>query len=142
MNLTLTRQLYLTDGIFSVLTDESGTPIAETLEHAYLAPLAGVPKPKIPNGTFTCIRGIHHLGPDGTPIETFEVTGVEGHQGLLFHPGNYNKDSAGCILVGAVVNDLPDDPGMVSASRPAFKKFMELQENVQSFQLVVQDIAT
>ena len=35
MNLTLTRDKYREDGIFSTLTDEQGGRVAVTLEHAY-----------------------------------------------------------------------------------------------------------
>ena len=70
-------------------------------------------------------------------FETFEVLGVEGHTGLLFHWGNFNRDSEGCILTGE--EDFTSDSGerMVTASRKAFAEFMDMQKGVDSFLLAV-----
>src|SRR5882757_797524 len=96
--LTLTRKDFRSDGIFSELTDEKGNFIAVTLEHSYNN------KPKLYNGTFQCVKGIHKLH-DGIPFEAYEVTGVSGHIGILFHIGNFNNDSDGCILLGVDVRE-------------------------------------
>src|SRR4051812_34647731 len=98
MNLKLVRKEFRQDGIFSELYDEQDNLIAHTLEHAYLLGGKGPGEegytyiPKIPNGTFTCQRGPHRLHGMDHDFETFEITGVEGHDNLLFHWGNYNKD--------------------------------------------------
>ncbi len=131
MTLTLTRQQFLECGIFSLLKDEDGNIIAHTLEHSYDC------KPKVYDGTFTCVRGIHHL--DHIPVvETFEVIGVTGHEGILFHVGNYNKDSDGCILLGTGVAMLDDGSQMITDSKVAFDKFMALLTGIESFSLVVE----
>ncbi len=136
MNLTLTRTEYRSDGIFSELRDDQGDLVAHTLEHAY-TDNAGPFIPKITNGIFTCQRGLHRLHGMTDDFETFEITGVEGHKDLLFHWGNYNRDSKGCILVGqAEIDDGKEH--MVTASRAKFAAFMELQQGLDSFQLTVQ----
>jgi hypothetical protein len=94
---------------------------------------------KIPNGVFDCVRGIHALE-DGVPFETFEITGVEGHSGLLFHWGNYNKNSKGCVCTGEDFVDAPKSSvheDMVTNSRATFAKLMTLQTGVDRFQLTV-----
>ena len=111
------------EGIFSALT-VSGK-VFYTLEHSYDC------IPKVQPAVYKCVRGTHQLH-DGIPFETFEITGVEGHSGILFHVGNYNKDSDGCVLVGekkvgnSVVN-----------SKKAFAEFMNLLVGIDDFELVV-----
>lgn len=129
MTLTLTRKDFREDGIFSELTDEKGKSLAITLEHSYDN------KPKLYDGTFNCVKGIHRLH-NNVPFETFEITGVKGHTGILFHVGNYNDDSDGCVLVGTDVKD-PGEIRMVTHSLIAFSKFMGLVEKLSSFTLIV-----
>jgi hypothetical protein len=129
MTFTLKRTDFTQNGIFSILTSDKGD-VFHCLEHAYLQP-DGTYKTKIPVGTFTCVRGPHRLHGMTTNFETFEISGVVGHDNLLFHWGNYNKDSEGCVLVGtARVGD------MVTNSRAAFGRFMGLIVG-PSFSLVV-----
>jgi hypothetical protein len=130
MNLTLTRQRYESWGIISELTDENDTQIAVTLEHAYPEDSGFVPK--IPVGTYSCQRGMHQLEGMTAPFETFEITGVTGHTNILFHVGNFNKDSEGCVLLGSALG-----AEMVSGSKTAFLNFMNIQENVDEFILEV-----
>ncbi len=99
-----------------------------TLEHAY--PDGRGWAAKLPPGTYTCVRGQHQL--HSGPIETFEVTGVPGHTGILFHIGNTQADSEGCILLG-----LRRGGDSIYESRKAFAQFMELQKDCDSFTLVV-----
>jgi Family of unknown function (DUF5675) len=124
-NMKLQRTRYTADGIFGWLLDSSGNGTAHTLEHSYDL------KPKLPAGTYKCVRGKHQLH-GGIPFETFEVTGVAGHSGILFHVGNYNKDSDGCILLGAGTL-----PGMITNSRLAFALFMDSLRGINEFTLEV-----
>ncbi len=130
MNLRLERRLYRADGIFSDLKDESGKVIAVTLEHSYDN------KPKIPNGTFTCKRGQHRLHGMTNAFTTFEITGIAGHDNLLFHWGNYNKDSDGCVLVGKSVAFVAGSK-MITQSRITFDQLMQSELSIDSFQLTV-----
>lgn len=136
MDLILSRKLDRFDGIFGELRDENDELVAVTLEHAF----PGAPgewKAVIPEGTFTCVRGEHFLHGMTTPFETFEVTGVDGHSGLLFHWGNFNKDSEGCILLGDQIHASAQQPWMVLNSRGTFQQFMDLQAGRAEFQLMV-----
>lgn len=125
MQLTLTRRDFTPDGIFSELTDDRGKISFVTLEHSYDG------KPKLYDGTFKCVKGTHELH-DCIPFQTFEITGVTGHTGILFHVGNFNKDSDGCVLVG-----MDRDDKMIRHSIIAFSKLTGFLENVQEFTLVV-----
>jgi len=135
MDLLLTRKECRPDGIFSTLTTIDGGKVAETLEHAY--PDAAGFSPKIPNGVFKCVRGMHRLHGMAADFETFEITGVAGHSNLLFHWGNYNKDSEGCILLGASTAFESSGDKMVTNSKTTFAKFLEMQKDIDSFMLTV-----
>ena len=126
MDLTLTRKLYSKDGVFGELTDESGKLVAVTLEHAYDL------MPKVPAGTYACKRGPHRLASMEHDFTTFEIEGVPDHSKILFHVGNYNHDSQGCVLLGHQRVDK-----MVTESKLAFARFMELQTGVNTFHLIV-----
>lgn len=126
----LERTIYSPYGIFGVLTHDDHTEICRTLEHAYEQP-DGSFRPKVKAGVYMCIKGIHRLT-KGDPFETFEVVGVKGHSGILFHTGNTNADSAGCILVGKKI----ENKALVQ-SRVAFLDLMVILGKTETFPLLV-----
>lgn len=128
MDITVNRTDKNRDGVFGEIPELN----LVTLEHAY-DDGSGSVYAKVPEGVYLCVRGKHTL-PTGEEIETFEVTDVPGHSGILFHPGNKNKDSAGCFLPG-----IARYQDMVTMSRMAFRLFMEAQEGEDSFMLTVKD---
>lgn len=137
MNLKLKRTDFREDGIFGVLLDENGKQIAVTLEHAYDSGLGnGSYKAKLAPGHYECKRGMHRLH-NLIPFETFEIIDNDPKTtGLLFHVGNYNKDSEGCVLLGRAYGG---DPRMITNSRMAFGAFMALQIGKTKFMLTVED---
>lgn len=138
MDLILKRVAFRKDGIFSNLLDDQGNQLFCTLEHAFENDDKNL-VPKIPDGVFECIRGWHRLDGMVEEFETFEVTGVFGHRGLLFHVGNFNFDSDGCILLGSQFNKTPSVWTILN-SRVAFNNFMSLQNKNDKFNLVVTSI--
>ena len=136
MDLKLQRLQARGDGIFSDLRTPNGDLVAQTLEHAYENDIQEL-NAKIKPGMYLCKRGKHELHGMTEPFETFEVTGVPGCVGILFHWGNYNRDSEGCILVGKSIERAEDQTQMVTHSREAFAAFMRLQEGVDEFTLIV-----
>lgn len=156
MNLYLSRQFKRADGIFSALNSDERM-IAWCLDHAYPVGIGNDPEPKLYDGVFTCVRGMHRLpwhstsddpflikvngkvvqinGADYIEFETFEITGIDGHSGIVYHWGSYNKNSDGCVLTGRAL--IKGDPWMITDTRDTFTEFMKLQEGVDSFQLTV-----
>ncbi len=65
--------------------------------------------------------------------DTWEVTGVAGRSGILFHRGNTDEDTRGCILLGRGV-----DGGKITDSKKAFDKFSK-KINGKMFRLTVSD---
>lgn len=110
-------------GIFGICKVNGLT--LRTLEHKFDT------GPKLTPGLHKCVRGTHKLE-HGDPFETFEITGVPGHSGILFHVGNFNADSNGCVLVGMAATAA----GLVQ-SRIAFKALMDSLVGINEFTLEV-----
>ena len=92
----------------------------------------------IPAGDYICRRFHGTKWPD-----TFEIVrpcsnGVDGHKYLLFHAGNAEVDSEGCVLLGSSVFKLKGFRA-VSNSGLTFKLFLDHTKNVNEFPLKVVD---
>lgn len=133
MNLILHRVDFCQFGIFGSLKDDAGKLVAVTLEHAY--PVASSFMPKIPPGIHMCVRGEHRLSHMTHDFTTFEIM-VNGHNDLLFHWGNYNADSSGCILLGEYTSNY-NGQKFITNSRKTFEQFMQLQGQYTHFELTV-----
>lgn len=133
MNATLRTIEAREDGVFRELLID-GKHVCFTLEHAY-----GVEAfaSKIPPGEYVCKRGKHELH-NGEVFETFEVTGVDGHSGLLFHPGNLEKDSDGCLLTGDYIGAADNGAWEMYQSTDAFVRLMHGLEGVDEFPITVE----
>ncbi len=82
----------------------------------------------IPKGTHTCKRvDSPRYG------NTFEIIDVLGRTHILFHWGNWERNTLGCILVGCDNNG----KDMIMRSREAFGRFMEHTEDVGEFKLCI-----
>ncbi len=127
MDLILTRVYIGPEGAFSTLSPNGEPPFMVALEHTYEDNDV-----KVPRGTYTCRRTrFNHGG-----YETFEITGVPGHARLLFHRGNTELDSDGCVVVGLQFGVVNGNDGVLSSTSAHFI-FMGRQNGVDSFQLEV-----
>lgn len=141
MDMVLIRTEFREDGIFGILMDSDGVGFeCRTLEHAYGQNGDGW-APKLPPGEYTCVKGMHTLEHHPVPFEAFEVMNVPGHVGILFHIGNFNNDSDGCILLGMDVSKDPQSPGLqiLSDSKETFAAFMTVQGDAITFHLTVEE---
>lgn len=97
----------------------------------------------IPDGTYTCRRV-----QSPTFGNTFEVTSVPGRSAILFHAGNTEEDTKGCLLVGTRFGmlkvkdeDTAGNPVVekwaVVESAKAFKEFLALLTGVSQFTLEI-----
>lgn len=125
--LILNRALYREDGVFGDLVSESGDLSLLTLEHSY-----GL-LPKVPKGDYVCKRTVWHK----KGVETFEITGVPNATRILFHTGNKEQDSEGCVLLGLARIEGNDGAMVVTSSKDAYKRFMAYLEGVNEFNLTV-----
>jgi hypothetical protein len=108
------------DGIASVLFLD-GFPRFCCLEHAY--DINGFYHPKLSPGIYTCRRGQHKLKTGGYLL-TYEICNVLRDSGILFHYGNLEQNSEGCILVGKNF-DLIGSQMAVMNTRTAWQMLMD-----------------
>lgn len=133
---TLVRREHIKDGIFGELYVGDNVKFSfVTLEHAYPDDDDKF-KAKVPRGEYVCKRGFHKLT-DLVPFDTFEVQDVPNCWGILFHVGNYNRDSSGCVLVGKGIGFTQSRGKMIVDSKRAFKEFMELLNDENEFKLII-----
>lgn len=133
-HLFLTRIQTLDVGTYGVLHFVGGAPFAVTLERPWEDNARRVSS--IPEGSYRCARvNSPRFG------DTFEVTGVEGRSHILFHRGNYVKDTEGCILVGNAFGDVDGDGVMdITASNIAWNTFRALTRGWNEFPLTVRGL--
>lgn len=140
MDMVLHRNQYREDGIFSQILSLNDDELFVSVEHAYYN--ADMWRPKVPNGIFTCQRGMHRLKGMTEDFETFEILSVPHCTGILFHWGNWNENSEGCVLLGKTMVETPhlgkEHVEMVTNSRTAFAEFMAMQKGVDHFRLYVE----
>ena len=113
-------------GVFGVLL-HGDIPFAVTLELPWKDN-----KPEescIPIGLYRCERTISpKFG------KTFEVVGVQERTHILFHKGNFTKDTKGCILIGEMFEPIEGRPGIIKSGR-GFNEFMERLRGEDRFAL-------
>jgi hypothetical protein len=145
----LVRRKWGKDGVFGELMDRDTDLFLCTLEHAYEVAGTGSYQSKLSPGRYRCFRRFsNHF-----QAETFEVEGVkwnesfgeafgieEGpdHFAILFHVGNYNDESAGCILLGKQLGNKAGGGFMLMNSKGAFQEFMDSLKGHQEFWLTVE----
>ena len=121
-------------GVFQFF-DAEGAPVLFFGTHGYLYTLENPWLDNerniscIPAGDYICRRV---LSPSYG--ETFEIVDVEGRTHILFHWGNWVKNTDGCVLLGVARED--SDPAIWS-SRSAHAAFMEAAEGVDEFPLTI-----
>ena len=127
--LELVRVAVTDDGAFGVLVF-GGLPRWLTLERTFEHNDERV---VIPEGRWRCSRTVFIKR--GYP--TFEIH-VPGHSRVLFHKGNTEDDSLGCVLLGGRFGELGGKPAILD-SGDAFADFMSAHHGVQGFALDVFD---
>jgi len=100
---------------------------------SFLMPDAGGDKFQIPAGAYKCKRFHGRKWKD-----TFEII-VEGHTALLFHSGNIEDHTEGCVLLGQYPGKLGENRAVLN-SGATFKRFMERMRNYEEFNLEIVDL--
>ena len=119
------------DGTFGVLIDGE-VPFAVTLEREWLGNQPEVSC--IPVGVYTCKRVASPRFGD-----TFEVTGVPGRSHILFHSGNTEDDSKGCILVAEQFGSI-NGKTAVQVSREGFAEFLARLNGADEFVVEIKEV--
>jgi len=130
-NFILKRIASNIDGTFGVLIDDT-IPFCLTVERPWLNNQSGISC--IPDGFYICKRG--QFTKHGN---TFEVTHVPERTAILFHKGNIDDDSHGCIIVGEQYGYL-DTNIAVLASGIAFEEFLNRLKDINEFELTIKTV--
>ena len=72
--------------------------------------------------------------------DTFEVMNVAGRSHILFHKGNYTKDTLGCILVGEQFESLSHQTCAIASSSKGFKEFKSRVLGLDLFELAISSV--
>jgi len=84
----------------------------------------------IPTGTYECVPYSSEKYPD-----VYKVVFVKDRDDILFHWGNYERNTAGCILLGLGSMPMKDEPA-IQRSKDAVKYFRSLMGD-ERFILVI-----
>ena len=133
--LIIRRVVTGSDGTFGVMVFEN-IPFALSLEREWAdnrPSVKGIPGSCIPADEYICKRV-------NSPRfkNTFEVMDVLNRSYILFHKGNLDDDSRGCILVGEEFGDINNDPG-IRSSKHGYDEFMDIMSDVNVFRLIIVD---
>lgn len=115
----------------------STTPFAVSLERPWMNNQRGISC--IPGGTLASPI-VYQCQRVQSPKfgETFEVLNVRDRSEILFHKGNVDDDTHGCIILGEAFNPILGKPG-VTDSGHAFAELMNIMRLTDRFQLSVID---
>jgi len=85
----------------------------------------------IPTGQYTCRRYS-----SSKYKNTFEVSGVQDRTKILFHAGNIDEHTAGCILLGEKIGKLKGDRAVLNSGK-TFDKFLSMLSLADEFKLTI-----
>ncbi|MCI0551090.1 MAG: DUF5675 family protein [Anaerolineae bacterium] len=128
IELTLVRVGTSSKGTFGVLR-HGNIPFVLTMELPWQDNQSNVSC--IPPGRYQCVRVLSPQFGD-----TFEVLNVPGREHILFHKGNYLRNTKGCILVGEKFEGPPSSPYIVDSGH-AFEEFKMLLAGHKEFWLTI-----
>lgn len=117
-------------GTFGVVVFEN-IPFCVSLEREWLNNKPN--KSCIPAGEYACVRTDSPRFGD-----TFMVINVPGRSHILFHKGNLDDDSKGCILLGEEFGTIGKSDG-IRNSKGGFNEFMSILSDDDEFRLVIVD---
>ncbi len=130
------KEFYPTRGVILINSSIHGT----TLERPWANNAPSVSC--IPTGEYFCKLVYNRFLHNGVKLPcTYEVTSVPNRKGILFHTGNFEKDTEGCILIGQGFGEI-DNKIAILNSKVAFDSFLEKIGSAESFTLVIRKLGT
>ena len=130
MELKLKRVADNEDATFGVLIN-GNIPFAVTLEPAWEDNKKGISC--IPSGPYNCKRVKSPKFGD-----TFEILDVEERTHILFHKGNSERNTQGCLLIAEEFGRLNGKAAVLASGR-GFTEFMSILKEVDEFELIIED---
>ena len=130
MELKLKRVADNEDATFGVLIN-GNIPFAVTLEPAWEDNKKGISC--IPSGPYSCKRVKSPKFGD-----TFEILDVEERTHILFHKGNSERNTQGCVLIAEEFCRLNGKAAVLASGR-GFTEFMSILKEIDEFDLIIED---
>jgi hypothetical protein len=94
----------------------------------------------IPDGVYVCKRFNGWKWKNTFEIVREGTDGVDGHKHLLFHSGNIEKHSLGCVLLGETISKLSGERAVLN-SGATFQKFLHYTKDLEYFKLLITTIS-
>jgi len=88
----------------------------------------------IPAGQYLCRR---HDSPKFG--ETFKILNVPNRTHVLFHRGNFIKDTAGCVILGITWGNLSGNRAVLNSGK-SFESFMDALKGYDEFILTIMEV--
>jgi hypothetical protein len=130
MDLRLKRVSQIGDATFGVLIN-GDTPFAVTLEPSWKDNKRNISC--IPTGSYSCKRvNSPRFG------STFEIMDVTDRTHILFHKGNRERNTEGCVLVAEEFGRLDGEAAVLSSGK-GFYEFMSILRGLDEFNIVIED---
>jgi len=131
MKITLQRLYQGDDCTLGVLASEDEL-LCYTLENPWKDNTPNISC--IPEGKYNCEphNGVKYK-------DTWQITSVPGRSFILFHAGNTESDTRGCILPGTVIGSLGGERAVLG-SRIALNKFKKLVGTDNAFKLIIKGV--
>ena len=130
MELKLKRVAENEVATFGVLIN-GNDPFAVTLEPSWEDNKKGTSC--IPSGPYSCKRVKSPRFGD-----TFEILDVEGRTHILFHKGNSERNTQGCVLIAEEFGILNGKAAVLASGR-GYREFMNILKDVDEFDLIIED---
>ena len=129
MLLTLKRVAENEDGTFGVLI-HNNVPFCLTIEPEWKNNMQNISC--IPEGSYTCEKvNSPKFG------STFEIKRVPNRTHVLFHKGNVETDTLGCVILGEQFESLNGKWAILKSGK-AFDEFINLTKGLISFRLQIE----
>ena len=98
----------------------------------------------------SCIpEGVYTMGLRTSPVvqrtsrgshpQGWEIEDVPGRTFIMIHPGNYVRNSEGCVLIGKGFSWSGPEGPMVTHSQDSFVVFMDLMESRESWTIDIRN---
>ena len=114
------------------MLSHEGTPFALTLERPWIN---NIPNEScIPIGLYDCKK--YHSPRHGNTYEILNVLNRGNGEAIIFHKGNTDTDSKGCILIGEQFELINGKPGILR-SGDGFNEFITKLNGINWFKLLI-----
>ncbi len=119
---------------FGVLVCDGVQPLAVTIENPWINNKRNISC--IPVGRYKCER--FQSPRFGETFKILDVIDRGETEPIIFHSGNRDDDTRGCIVIGRYFGELFDEPAVLDGKK-GHKDFIRNVENVDEFELTIRN---